>query len=152
MSYHLPLRQLMFFHNIPPNPTQHTHTDTHTCNRAHVDVAMFQRGAADVNREALWRSKVLASLVAPPSLPAHKSASRKPAVGLGEGRRWYSISGLWITAPCSVFFLWWFGWLSSWQDAHRRNVFWSWPQLWRTDWETGIGGLLGYCVAPGVLI
>lgn len=98
----------------------------------------------------MWEKKVRASSILPPSLPDMRSHPTSPLPGnqlldWGEGRRWYSISGLWITVPCSVFFLWWFGCLAGWlaeglTGCMRRKVLWSGPQCRGTDWETWTGG------------
>lgn len=108
--------------------------------QAREDIATLQQGAADVNKgafegaesEPTWFHRIPSQHTR--LLPGNQ------LLDWGEGRRWYSISGLWITVPCSVFFLWWFGWLSNWEGAQRRNVLRSWPQHWGTDLETGTEG------------
>lgn len=103
------------------------------------------QGAADVNREAFEEAESRPPQFHPPSPsnPNSHCTSLFPGNQLldwGKGRRWYSISGLWITVPCSVFFLWWFGCLAGWVAGRRRNVLLSRPQHWGADWKTGTRG------------
>lgn len=85
----------------------------------------------------------------PPELPPHKSASRKPAVGLrekGGGDILYQGCESQFHALCFSY-----GGLAArlaerLAGCTRRNALWmDWPG----DWDRG---LLGYYVAPGVLI
>lgn len=125
------------------------------------------QGSADVNREAFEEAESRPPQFHPSTRadPNSHCTSLFPGNQLLdwiEGRRWYSISGLWITVPCSVFFLWWFGCLTGWVAGRRRNVLLSGPQHWGTDWKTWTGGCwvitwprgclfkpkscLGYCI------
>lgn len=79
-----------------------------------------------------------------PELPPHKPASRKPAVGLRRREevifyiRAVNHSSMLCIFPMVV---WLPGWLAERLAGRmRRNVLWSGPQCWGTEWETGTGG------------
>lgn len=109
-------------------------------------------GSCRCEQRGLWRSRVWAYLIPPHSLPAHKTASRKPAVGLGEREevifyiRAVNHSSMLCIFPMVVWPAEQLG-----GCTEEECVVELAPALrdWLGDWDRG---LLRYYVAPGVLI
>ncbi len=113
------------------------------CSRRCCNIAA---GSCRCEQRGLWRSfNLLDSTTFPPQpeLPPHKSASRKPAVGVGRKEevifyiRAVNHSSMLCIFPMVVLAAWLTERLAG---CMRRNVLWNWPLHWGTDWETETGG------------